>query len=446
VANSIRGLRADAISIFRAGLEAARAGEAVRRNVKPRRSKLDIGSDCSISVRDFQRIYVIGAGKAGAEMAAALEQQLGTQHIEDGVICVKYGHVHPKSKKIRLVECGHPIPDAAGQKGAEEIEALLRSLTGRDLVFVLISGGASALMPAPPSDISLKDKQKTTSVLLKAGADIFELNTVRKHLSNLKGGRLAALAYPATVIGLVLSDVIGDRLDVIGSGLTAPDQSTFGDALRVLAKHSATTQVPRSVLAHLLSGAKGHVPETPKPGDFIFSSVHNVIIGSNRLALRAAANRAEELGYKALILSSSIQGETKEVARVHCEILREVVANGSPIGSPACLLSGGETTVTVRGRGKGGRNQEFALAAAIALADFDKAIALSAGTDGTDGPTDAAGGIADSTSEARASKLGVDLRKSLGANDSYTALAKLGDLLKTGPTGTNVMDLHILLA
>ena len=446
MAGSIAGLRADAVSIFRAGLEAASAGEAVRSNIKLRRSKLEIGTGCSIFLRDFQRVYVIGAGKAGAEMAAALEQRLGTQHIEDGVVCVKYDHVHPRPRKIRLIECGHPVPDAAGQKGAEEIEGLLRSLTARDLVFVLISGGASALMPAPPPGISLRDKQKTTSVLLRAGADIFELNTVRKHLSKLKGGRLAALAYPATVVTLILSDVVGDRLDVIGSGLTAPDHSTFGDALRVLSKYLVTRRVPRSVLVHLLNGAEGRLSETPKTGDFIFSTVHNVIVGSNRLALQAAASHAKKLGYKPLILSSSIQGETKEVARVHCEIVREIVASGSPIGSPACLLSGGETTVTVRGNGKGGRNQEFALAAAIALADFDKAVALSAGTDGTDGPTDAAGGIADSTSEARASKRSVDLRKSLVANDSYTALAKLGDLLKTGPTGTNVMDLHILLA
>ena len=282
--------------------------------------------------------------------------------------------------------------------------------------------------------------------MLRAGADIFELNAVRKHLSALKGGQLAALAYPATVVSLLLSDVIGDPLNVIGSGPTAPDSSTFEEALRVLAKYELSKRVPAAVFARLEQGAEGRLPETPKPGDAIFSNVTNFVIGSNRLALDAAAQAARSLGYRTLILSSTMQGETREVARVHAEILREIVSLGRPLKRPACLLSGGETTVTVRGKGKGGRNQEFALAAAISLRGMSDVVVLSAGTDGTDGPTDAAGAIADSGTVARAAKLGLSSADHLANNDAYPFFEALGDLVKTGSTGTNVMDLHILLA
>jgi hydroxypyruvate reductase len=326
------------------------------------------------------------------------------------------------------------------------MEGLLRTLTARDLLFVLISGGASALLPAPASPVTLEDKRAVTDQLLKAGADIFEMNAVRKHLSLLKGGQLAALAYPATVVALILSDVIGDRLDVIGSGLTAPDDSTFGDALRVLSKFGLTKKAPRSVMARLEEGAGGRIPETPKQGDPIFANVHNVLVGSNRLALEAASRQAKALGYHTVILSSSMQGETREVAIVHSEILREILNNRGLLRRSACLLSGGETTVTVAGKGKGGRNQEFALAAAVNLDAEKNWAVLSGGTDGTDGPTDAAGAFADGTSLARAGRLGVSANERLAENDAYPFFDALGDLIRTGPTGTNVMDLHILLA
>jgi hydroxypyruvate reductase len=319
-------------------------------------------------------------------------------------------------------------------------------MNARDLVFVLISGGASALLPAPAPPVTLADKQKTTDLLLKCGADIFQLNAVRKHLSDLKGGQTAALAYPATVVTLILSDVIGDPLDVIGSGPTAPDRTTYGDALRVLSYFNLTRRVPRSVVFRLEQGAAGELPETPKPADAIFENVTNVIVGSNRMALEASAQEARRLGYKPLILSSSMQGESREVARAHCEILREVTATGNPIAAPACLLSGGETTVTVKGTGKGGRNQEFALASAIYLDGVDGALVLSAGTDGTDGPTDAAGAIADGYTMKRARDKGLSVSEHLEANDSYTVFSALKDLVKTGATGTNVMDLNIMLA
>jgi glycerate 2-kinase len=448
VPTSSRKLRADALSIFKAGLAAADAGEAVRRNLAFTKgsSSLRLGGGATIRLNDFDRIFVVGAGKAGAAMAAALEEAIGAERIEYGSVNVKSGHSSPRPRRIQLQECGHPLPDDAGRQAANQIEDLLRTVNGRDLVFVLISGGASALLTAPTPPISLGDKQKTTDLLLKAGADIYELNAVRKHISRLKGGQLAALAYPATVVSLVLSDVIGDPLDVIGSGPTAADRTTFGDALRVLSKYNLTKKAPRSVMARLEEGARARIPETPKPSDKLFANVHNVIVGSNSLALDAARNRARELGYTALILSSSIQGETREVARVHAEILREVVCSGRPVPPPACILSGGETTVTVRGKGKGGRNQEFALAAALALAGTERVMVLSGGTDGTDGPTDAAGAIADGTTQRRAEAKAISLQSHLDENDAYPAFQALDDLVKTGPTGTNVMDLHILLA
>jgi hydroxypyruvate reductase len=322
----------------------------------------------------------------------------------------------------------------------------LKELNARDLLIVLISGGASALLPAPVEPITLSDKQQTTDLLLRAGADITELNTVRKHLSALKGGNLAALAYPATTISLVLSDVIGDRLDVIGSGPTVPDSSTFSDAFAVIQKYKLTRRIPKAVRRRLEAGAAGKAPETPKPGDPLFRNVHNVVIGSNRLSLEAAAGQAKALGYRTLILSSTMQGEAREVARVHAQILREVHLSGHPLRRPACILSGGETTVTVTGSGKGGRNQEFALAAAIDIAGLNDALVLSAGTDGTDGPTDAAGAIATGDTVKRAAALGLDARKHLCTNDAYPFFDALCDLIRTGPTGTNVMDIHLLLA
>jgi hydroxypyruvate reductase len=282
--------------------------------------------------------------------------------------------------------------------------------------------------------------------LLKAGATINELNAVRKHLSALKGGRLAALAYPATVVCLLLSDVIGDPLDVIGSGPTAPDPTTFSEAIAILNKFELFDRVPQGVLERLTRGARGEIAETPKPGDPVFNSVHNIVVGSNRLALQTAAQEAASRGYRTLILSSTMQGETREVARVHAEILREMLTTGNPVAPPACVLSGGETTVTVRGTGLGGRNQEFALSAAIAIDGLQNAAVLSGGTDGTDGPTDAAGAVATGETIQRAAQLKLNASDYLARNDSYNFFNALGDLIKTGPTGTNVMDVHLLLA
>jgi len=289
--------------------------------------------------------------------------------------------------------------------------------------------------------VTLSEKRDLTCLLLAAGADIHEINAVRKHLSRIKGGELARLASPARVESLLLSDVVGDNLDVIGSGPTAPDVSTFADAAAVLKRYDIWRRAPESVRVRLECGFRGEIPETPKPGDAAFRRVRNTVIGSNRLALTAAAGRARELGYRTLILSSEIVGETREIARMHAAILREAAHAGRPVKPPACIISGGETTVTLTGNGLGGRNQEFALAAALDIAGLPNAVVFSAGTDGTDGPTDAAGAIADGATLVR----NPDARRHLDNHDSYRYFESLGDLVKTGPTHTNVMDVRLML-
>ncbi|MBV9302251.1 MAG: glycerate kinase [Acidobacteriaceae bacterium] len=437
-------LRRDAIAIFRAALAAANAGNAVRRHLQIQSGQVKAGS-VRLPLKNSDRIFLIGVGKAAIKMAASVKQVFGAT-LSGGTVVTKRGHATRRLRGIEIIEAGHPLPDHAGVQGSIAIQQLLRELNARDLLIVAISGGASALLPAPAERITLEAKQQTTDLLLKAGATIHELNAVRKHISTLKGGQLASLAYPATVVSLILSDVIGDQLDVIGSGPTAPDTSTFGDALNVLRKFGLMQRVPRTVRERLEQGARGQIAETPKPGDPLFKHVHNIVVGSNRLALKAAALEARSRGFCPLILSSTIEGETREVARTHAQILREVALSGNPVRPPACILSGGETTVTVRGGGRGGRNQEFALAAALELDGAQNLLVLSAGTDGTDGPTDAAGAIATGDTIERSRRLGLDAARHLAANDSYPFLDRLGDLVKTGPTGTNVMDVHVLLA
>ncbi len=439
-----RKLRRDALAIFRAALEAAHAGNAVRRHVAIRGDSL-IADSVKLRLANFDRIFVVAVGKAAPEMAKVLEEVLGDR-LYSGIAVTKKGSSRFRSKRIRLLEAAHPVPDRTSLAAAHAVRELLAQLHARDLLLLAISGGASALLTAPVPPLTLADKKKTTALLLRAGADIFELNTVRKHLSLLKGGRLAALAYPATVVALLLSDVIGDPVDVIGSGPAAPDTSTFADALAILKKYRLLARVPDRVRSYLTLGLEGKNPETPKPGDPLFRTVHHVIVGSNRLALAAAVAEAKRRGFRTLLLTSSLQGEAREAGQMHGQILREIASSGNPISAPACLLSGGETTVTVRGSGLGGRNQEFALAAALAISGLDQVTVLSAGTDGTDGPTPAAGALANGTTLARALHLGLDPHRFLLENDSYHLFDALGDLIHTGPTGTNVMDIHLLLA
>ncbi len=435
-------LRKHAVSIFRAALKAADPVEAVLRHVRLDGETLIAGKR-RYPLSRFRRIHVVGAGKASAAMASAVERLLGSR-IHGGIVNVKYGHL-AKLRRVQLNECGHPVPDENGVRGTERIAAMVRDAGKEDLVLCLISGGASALMPAPAPPITLEEKQATTRLLLKCGATIHEVNAARKHISALKGGQLAAMASPATVISLLLSDVIGDNLDVIGSGPTAPDQSTFADAIQILRKYGIESDVPGSVRDRLHQGAEGLFPETPKPGDKLFQRVQNVVVGSNLQAVDAAAKCARSLGYRTMVLSTSIEGETREVAGVHAAIAREIVDQKRPVAPPACVISGGETTVTIRGQGLGGRNQEFVLAAAMGIQGLPNTVILSGGTDGTDGPTDAAGAIADGDTISRARQLSLDAAAFLCNNDSYRFFEPLGDLLKTGPTNTNVMDVRILL-
>ena len=424
-----------ALRIFHAALKAADPSEAVLRHVQLAHNVFIAGRK-RYRLDSYRHVYVIGAGKASAQMARPIERLLG-KRINGGLINVKYGDAS-LLRRIELNECGHPVPDQNGELGAQRIAQIARQAGPDDLLVCLISGGASALLPLPAAPVTLEEKQQTTRLLLHCGANIHELNCVRKHISAVKGGQLAQLAFPATVLALILSDVIGDDLDVIGSGPTVPDRSTFAEARAILAKYGIAGKVPESVRARLSGGAG----ETPKPGARIFEKVQNLIVGSNRLAVDAAAAQARALGYHTLVLSTFIEGETRDVARVHAAIAKEIRATGRPVRPPACVISGGETTVTVRGDGLGGRNQEFALAAALEIAGLKNVVMLSAGTDGTDGPTDAAGAIADGSTIARS---GLDAADCLANNDSYHFFENLDDLIKTGPTGTNVADVRILL-
>jgi len=422
-----RLLRRQALSIFRAALAAADPVGAVVRYLKKR------------DFSRFRHIYVVGTGKAGASMALAVERVLG-RRITAGLVNVKYGNT-AKLRHIELNPCGHPVPDRHGVDGAGRIAAIASRAEADDLVLCLISGGGSALLPLPAAPVTLEEKQATTQLLLACGANIHEFNAVRKHLSRIKGGQLARLAAPATVEALLLSDVVGDDLDVIGSGPTAPDSSTFAGVLAILDKFALRPRVPASVRERLEQGARGELPETPKPGDAVFRGVRNVLVGNSRLALDAAARKARSLGFHTLVLSSEIQGETREIARMHAAIVRELVASSQPVKPPACIITGGETTVTLRGDGLGGRNQEFVLAAVPDIAGLRRVVVFSAGTDGSDGPTDAAGAIADGdTLERNPEALGY-----LDRNDSYHYFQSLNDLVITGPTNTNVMDVRILL-
>ncbi len=436
-------LKRDSLEIFWAGAKAVAPEEAVKAHLKRDGERLLVDGE-ELNLGEVNRVVVVGAGKASARMARAVEEILGDR-IEGGLIVVKDGHGVPL-QRVGVLEASHPVPDERGLEGARRIVELLEGLSARDLAVCLISGGGSALMPYPVEGITLEEKQATTEALLASGATIHEVNAVRKHLSRTKGGRLALYAFPARVLTLLISDVVGDDLDVIASGPTVPDRSTYGDALAVVDRYDLGESIPPRVLEVLRKGARGEIPETPKPGHGAFERVTNLIVASNLQGLLAAKDKAKKLGYNVLILSSMIEGETRDVAKVHAGVLKEILKSGNPLPPPACIISGGETTVTIRGRGRGGRNQEFVLQAALEIAGWKGAAVFSAGTDGTDGPTEAAGAWADWKTVERAKELGLDPEAFLLDNDSYHFFKALGDLVITGPTGTNVMDLRILLA
>ncbi len=435
-------LREAAETIFRHAVAAVDPYRCVHTHLSRAKGVLKAGPQ-TYRLDDFTQILVVGAGKASAPMARALEEILGDR-ITRGLVCVKYGHTD-ELKRVQLREAAHPVPDEAGVAAAREMLDLMQGVDERTLVICLLSGGGSALFVSPAEGITLADKMETTKLLLASGADISAVNTVRKHLSAVKGGRFAAAAAPAALLTLVLSDVIGDPLDVIASGPTAPDPGTYADALAVLKDHGLLERVPASVRRLLEQGAAGSRPETPKQGDPLFRSVQNLIVGSNRQALAAGRAKAAELGFNTLVLSSRLRGEAREIAKVFAAAAFEIREMNGPVAAPACLLAGGETTVTLRGSGKGGRNQEMALAAALELSGMENVLFLSGGTDGNDGPTDAAGAFADGTTVAAGAGKGVSAVDHLARNDSYRFFEAQGGLLMTGPTRTNVMDIQVLL-
>ncbi|MBL7031590.1 MAG: glycerate kinase [Nitrospira sp.] len=401
-----------------------------------------------ISVNEFSRIMMVGFGKAAYQMAAAFEEEFSDNLVMEGAIVTKYGHANKLKglKNIKVYEAAHPIPDENGVRAAEEIMSLLKSADEKTFVICLVSGGGSALFVCPYKGISLAEKQVVTDLLMRAGADITELNAVRKHISMVKGGRLAEIAFPAEIVTFMISDVVGDKLDVIASGPTAPDTSTFRDAINVINKYALAEKVSGRVMEVLARGDEGLIPETPKKRAAVFKKVNNIIIGSNRKALDAAAQSARSMGYETQILSSKVIGDANDAARWLAEkVLESKAVKDRLHKGPICLICGGETTVTVKGKGKGGRNTEFALVFAMEVEGVQGITMLSAGTDGTDGPTDAAGAVVNGDTMERARDIGLDPIKYLEENDSYNFFKEIRDLIITGPTGTNVMDIQIVV-
>jgi hydroxypyruvate reductase len=423
-------LQAAATKLQQAALAAVEPAAAVRWHVR-REGDVLLIADRRYDLSDYERVFVGGGGKAAVSMAAAIAEILG-ERLTEGVVVTKYEHARGRSiPGIQVIEAGHPVPDENSVHGAQAVADLVGRATERDLVICLISGGGSALLTLPVPGLTLADLQSLTDALLRCGATINEVNTVRKHCSGIKGGNLARLTAPAQMITLVLSDVVGDPLDVIASGPTVPDTTTAADAREVLARYGIPAALP--------------LQETLKPGDAVFDKVQNVVVGSNRLAALAAVEKARELGFDALLLSTYVEGESRDVGRVAAALAKGIRAHGDPLSPPACLVWGGETTVTVRGEGLGGRNQELALAAALTLDGWPSVLVMALATDGNDGPTDAAGAIVTGETLVHARELGLDARTALEANDGYHFFDELGDLIRTGPTGTNVNDLLFVL-
>jgi glycerate 2-kinase len=435
------------LDIYNAAIDAVDPYEAVRRAIRIENNRLHAaGGAYDLGV--FKRILVVGAGKATARMALAIEDLLGDK-ITEGLIIVREGHTTPL-RMIEQVEASHPIPDESGVRGTMRIMDLVKGANEQTLVLCLFSGGASALLVAPAEGLTLRDKQEVTSLLMTAGASIDELNAVRKHLSVVKGGRFAKEACPGQIVALILSDVIGDRIDVIASGPTARDMTTYADAAAVIDKYGLKASIPSRVMAFLERGIAGKEPETVKSGDSCLLKTRNVIIGGIAHALVAAKDKARQLGLASDIITEELQGEASSAARYLARIALKTLDGLKP-GERRCLLSGGETTVTVRGNGKGGRNQELALAFSLEIAGVKGITLLSAGTDGTDGPTNAVGAIVDGAVVRRAAEYGLFPGDHLANNDSYEFFRRYDTMtgehahIKTGPTGTNVMDIQIIL-
>lgn len=429
--------------LLQAGLSAADPKRVIRRAVTRRGARLRIGRR-TFDLRRIRRLVVVGAGKASGQMAAALEARLGSA-LKGGLVVTVPSLRHPRTRRIDVVEAGHPLPDQTGARAAVRMLTIARDLTHEDLLCVLLSGGASSLLPAPAPGLTLRDISRVTNGLLRCGAPIEEINIVRKHLSSISGGRLAA-ATRARVVTLVLSDVIGDDLSTIGSGLTAPDPSTFRQACRILRARQLWHSLPVRVRTHLTAGVRGKREDTPKPGSPIFRRVSHHVLGNNQTALRAVAQAARRAGLRVSSFHTPFVGDVGQSAHAFAVRLKRLARHKEPIRRPACLLAGGEVTVRVTGRGRGGRAQEFALAGASTIAGLKNVWVAAMGTDGRDGPTDAAGAIVNGETLEKACRLQISVTGAKRRNDSYTFFKKVGGHLVTGPTGTNVNDLYLGLA
>ncbi len=438
----LRDSRAIALMCLERALNAPEPKHLIKAKIKVENNQLQIEGSAVFDLGSFKHIYVVGGGKAGGKMSQAIEEILGDR-VTAGIVNVPYG-TKQETRVIELNMASHPVPDEAGVEGTRSIVMLAEQAKEDDLVICLISGGGSSLMPLPREGIMLKDKQALTNALLKSGAEITEINAVRKHLSAFKGGWLAKKAYPATILNLVLSDVIGDPLDSIASGPTVPDLSTFIDARTILKKYGLWSNAPGSIRKILSEGARGLLAETPKADDTIFAKVHNMLVGNNRVVSQAAADCLRSKGLNTLLLAKMLKGEAREIGTKLANITIGVC--NSPISKSLGVIAGVETTVTVTGKGLGGRNQELALSAALNLNESEECVIASLSTDGVDGPTDAAGAIVDSSTVERAKKLGLDPEKYLKENDSYNFFLRLGDLIYTGATGTNVNDISTIVA
>ncbi|MFQ6081489.1 MAG: glycerate kinase [Candidatus Bathyarchaeia archaeon] len=429
-----------ALDVIECAIKAVDPYEAVRKLVCIESDRELIVGDLSYDLLKAGNIFVVGAGKATFPIAQALDEILG-ERIKRGAINVKRGEKR-RLKHITVREAGHPIPDKAGLEGGKEIMGIAKEAKEGDLVFCIITGGASALMPLPADGISLKDKKEITELFLKCGATIDEINAVRKHISAIKGGRLAMYIHPAEVINLIVIDEVAG----LPWGPTVPDTTTFKDAVRALKKYDLWEKIPNSVRKHLERGLTDPSLETPKPKDFRGVKVHNLVLADNEIACEAAKKRAEELGFNSTILSTVLEGESREAGIVLAGVAKEIEKNSRPIKPPCVFIVGGETTVTITGQpGEGGPSQELALGFSLKIAGNEKTVIASIDTDGSDGPTDIAGGIVDGYTIDRAKEKGIDVYRSLMRHDSSHVLKELGDAIITGPTGTNVMDLNVIV-
>jgi len=438
-----RRARLSTLLALDAGLEMAQPSALLRGRIRLDGSKLRIWDD-QVDLRKFREVVLLGAGKAAFKMAEYMLGLLGDRVSRGLIIVPAYQELEHRLGVVDILRAGHPIPDERGVNAASSLLSLARDCSKDTLVIVMISGGASSLMVMPAEGVTLQGKVALTRMMLKAGANIHELNTVRKHLSAVKGGQLAVALRRTHTLALLLSDVVGDPIDVIGSGPTAPDPTTFRDAMNVLDKYGLTTQAPPDVLARLERGVRGEVEETPKPKDPVFRRVRNVLVGGVGDACSAASHALRRQGFNVMVLTQHLEGEAREVAKVVSAVARDIARCGSPLRRPAAIVMGGETSVTVRGGGIGGRNQEMTLAMVKSLGHMPYTVFASIGTDGIDGYTEAAGAICDSRTLLEAEREGIDPAAYLKENNSHEFFKRVGGLVMTGPTGTNVGDLAVL--